>query len=142
MPALLNRNFRSEFWENADGTISRRGATTCAHCNCIMVQVPGAGDQVVFNGMDAHGNPNGQRKVLQSPFCMRCMKPMCVPCAIAMDRAGGVCDAFEKKLERKERLGEFYAKHYPKVDRDMAILVGTGEVPEPPGRNSAVLGTW
>lgn len=142
MPAIVNRRFRSEFGQNADGTISRMHATTCAHCNAIMVLAPGQTERVIVAGLDANGNPNGKREVIETPFCMKCMKPMCLACGVKMHRAGGVCDAFEKKLERKERLGEFYAKHYPEVDRDQAILINTGEVPEPPGRNSAVLGTW
>lgn len=142
MPALVNRGFRSEFWQNEDGKISTKHATTCAHCNTIMVLQPGQTDKVIAHGIDAHGNPTGERLVVDKPFCFKCMKPICTRCALAMHAAGGVCDAFEKKLERKERLGEFYAKNYPTVDRDLAILVGTGETPEPPGRNSAILGTW
>lgn len=45
--------------------------------------------------------PHGQTLDDLGCFCLACMRPCCAECSTKMAR-GGMCDPFERKLEREE----------------------------------------
>jgi hypothetical protein len=78
--------YRSNPWEGGvqeiaplDGRPDAQKTFTCCHCNRVVV-VPFKAKPEECGG-----------------FCMLCFKPVCVEC-----HGKGVCEPFEKKLERME----------------------------------------
>ena len=100
MPALHDRRLRSYFVHNDDGALREMSATTCAHGNEIIVRKP------------------GQEQGIHWDFCMKCMAPICLRCAMVMARSGE-CVAFEKALERMEG-----RTRLPPIERQRATILG------------------
>jgi hypothetical protein len=72
------------------GRAMEASTVSCCHCQAV-----------VF----LHDLATGKRNESDiGGFCFRCMKPTCGPCA---DR--GVCDPFEKQIERAEARGRMLA---------------------------------
>lgn len=64
-------------------TVNVYESFTCGHCQHLSPVFPG-------QSLDDLGN-----------FCLKCARPTCKACSYRMAN-GGMCDPFEKKLERTE----------------------------------------
>jgi hypothetical protein len=124
---LMDRQARSYFEWNDNGTIHKYDARSCAHCRCIMVKHAPKGAQPLMGG--EAGIKGGALSGEYDYNCKGCGGAfICKRCAYEMHAAGDVCVNYERRTEAIERLCSDYSDEhrFPKIDRDIATLLGMG----------------